>query len=163
MERVAREDTLYPREENQQALFAQYENNQCLIPSKKDHSQPTQKGKRVVFLKIRGLGHFLECVQSERAHSAAKRMHSATPLPPADDSFLLCGPQASALVSCSLTSTPFKYWASRDPNQLAHFLLCEDSPCHRPLWALTLLQEKTRMFEQVRLKSTQVTAYPVTS
>lgn len=65
-ERVAEEDTLYPREENQQAPLAGMKLSSFDF-KQKDHSQPTQKGKRVVLLKIRGLGHFLECVQSERA------------------------------------------------------------------------------------------------
>lgn len=66
MEIVAEGDIRYPKEESQQALFASHNNNHRLSQSKKTLPEPIQEGKRVVHPKIRGLGHFLECVQSER-------------------------------------------------------------------------------------------------
>lgn len=68
MEIMSKEDPLYPKEENQRLCPTCVMSKGLLSDSnKKCRCQSIANRKRVVPQKIWGLGHFLECVQSERA------------------------------------------------------------------------------------------------
>lgn len=136
VERVAEDDTLYRRKETQQALFAQYENDHSSSLRKKNiHSQLKKKKKEEGGTSENpGPGAFSGMCKVRTCKLVSKRNALAAPLPPAEETLPPCGPQASALESCSLKSARFKHSASQDP-----FPAVWRQFCQHPLCALTFL------------------------
>ena len=81
METMSKGDRLYPREETQR-IGLNLANVKRPTPGFKSKvsMQPIRNRKRVVQLKIWGRGHFLECVQSDRASESAEKKQAGAPL-----------------------------------------------------------------------------------
>ena len=123
--------------------------------------QPIRNRKRVVQLKIWGLGHFLECVQSDCASESAERKQAGAPLSRASSHPSPVGQECLS-------------WSAASSNQLifstnGNVIKCEDiglgitnaghavSYCRKmtlssPSWCLGFFPQELRMFDKVTWK-----------
>lgn len=137
MEIVAERDTCYPWEESQQALFASYKNNHCLIQSKRPLGSQFKEGRGWCTWKSGTWGIFWN-VYSQNVQVSQQRECTQPRLCHLLADSLLCAPQESGLDSCSLTSNHFHCWAPHYPSQLCHFLLYDHGD-HGPVITLSEL------------------------
>ena len=162
METMSKGDRLYPREETQR-IGLNLANVKRPTPGFKSKvsMQPIRNRKRVVQLKIWGLGHFLECVQSDRASESAEKKQAGAPLSGARSHPLPVGQKCLS-------------WSAATSNQLifstnGNVIKCEDvglgitnaghaiSYCRKmtlssPSWCLGFFTQELRMFDKVTWK-----------